>query len=87
MAYFSRTIEINNKVEQVRFGSELSFRTAVSKNCFIYSDGYIDSQLICLNVVLGDEKQISFGKERLPQTSRRLFSRLCLSRGLGTSGI
>jgi hypothetical protein len=61
MAMLAVTTEINNKVEQVRFGSELSFRTAATKQYFVYADGYIDSRLVCLNVSMADEKQISFG--------------------------
>lgn len=62
MATFTVATEINNKVDQVRFGSELSFRTAASKHHFIYADGYIDSRLVCLNVSIADDKQISFGR-------------------------
>lgn len=61
MSFDLRTIEINNKVEQVRFGSELALRTAAAKNYFVYADGYIDSRLFCINAAMADEKQISFG--------------------------
>lgn len=62
----TESIEIRNKVEQITFGSEISFRTSNSKLFFIYCDGYIDSQLSCVSVSHGDEKQINFGIRELP---------------------
>ena len=55
-------MEVNNKVEQIKFGSEVSFRASSSKSFFIYCDGYIDSQLLCINMALAPEKQINFGR-------------------------
>jgi len=54
-------LEFNTKVEQIRFGSEISFRVSNSKLYFLYSDGFIDSKLQCLNMVSGIENQINFG--------------------------
>lgn len=55
------SVEIRSKVEQITFGSEISFRTCSSNLSFIYCDGYIDSQLSCISVSQGEENQINFG--------------------------
>ena len=86
MAFESTNIEINNKVDQVRFGSEVAFRTASTKNYFIYSDGYIDSGLICLNISQAEEHQISFGRLYVTKTSKSQYSPLCLSKAPGILG-
>ena len=55
-------LEQNNKVEQIKFGSEICLRVSSSKPYFIYCDGFIDNQLICLNTSNADEVQINFGR-------------------------
>ena len=58
----SVTTETNTKVEQIKFGSEISFRFWNSKPYFLYCDGFIDSKLKCLNILNALENQINFGR-------------------------
>jgi hypothetical protein len=59
-----RRFQSNAKVETaVMFGSEISFRSSVDSNHYLYSDGFIDTSLISLDLDLGEADHNNFGKQ------------------------
>lgn len=64
MSKSRRRFQSNTKVETgVMFGSEISFRLSTDSNHYLYSDGFIDTSLISLDLGLGEATHNNFGRQ------------------------
>ena len=53
--------DINPKIEPILFGSEVSLNIADKPELFLYSDGFIDTKICCVNIMNANKNIISFG--------------------------
>lgn len=61
-------LETNPKIEPILFGAEISLNIADKPELFLYSDGFIDTKVCCVNILNANKNIISFGNPNfLPQ--------------------
>jgi hypothetical protein len=54
-------LETNPKIEPILFGAEISLNIAEKPELFLYSDGFIDTKVCCVNILNANKNIISFG--------------------------
>ena len=58
-------LEVKGKVEPIKFGSDICFKASNNKDFYLYSDGFTDTRLFCLNLFDAYHYQINFGIEEV----------------------